>query len=115
MANGKMYYRMGEVSEMTGLEAHVIRFWESEFPELNPKKSRSGHRTFTQGDIDLILRIKRLVHGEGFTIAGAQKKMTAGKRAPEQAEPALVKHRLAEEIKGVKAILENVLNMLDPS
>ncbi|MDJ0837340.1 MAG: MerR family transcriptional regulator [Acidobacteriota bacterium] len=114
MTNHKMYYRMGEVAEMVDLEAHVIRFWEDNIPQLAPKKSRAGHRIFTRDDIDLVMKIKRLVHEEGFTIAGVRRKL-AGGDVGEKAEPAMLQHRVAHEIREVKGILENVLNMLDPS
>ena len=110
---GKKFYRMGEVCEMTELEPHVLRFWESEFSQLNPKKSRSGHRTFTKGDIDVVFKIKRLLHEEGFTIAGAQKKLTAEKGAATKAEQPMVQRRVKEEIGEVKSILNQVLKLLD--
>ena len=108
-----MYYKMGEVAEMVGVEAHVIRFWEETIPQLAPKKSRSGHRNFTRADIDMAMKIKRMLHEEGYTMAGVRRKL-AGGEAGEKAEPALVQHRLANDIREVRAILENVLNMLDP-
>ncbi|RJP81210.1 MAG: MerR family transcriptional regulator [Candidatus Zixiibacteriota bacterium] len=69
----KLYYSIGEVSEMTGLPASVLRFWETEFKTLRPPKNRAGKRTYRAADIDRILLIKRLLYEDGFTIAGARK------------------------------------------
>jgi DNA-binding transcriptional MerR regulator len=67
------YYRMGEVSRLTALKPFVLRYWESEFPMLQPAKSASGHRMYSREDVDLVLKIKRLLYDEGFTIAGARR------------------------------------------
>ena len=66
------YYRIGEVSRSTALKPFVLRYWETEFPMLQPVKSANGHRLYRQEDVDLVLKIKRLLYDEGFTIAGAQ-------------------------------------------
>ncbi|HEY9167294.1 MAG TPA: MerR family transcriptional regulator [Candidatus Kryptonia bacterium] len=73
----KLYYSISEVSRITGLEQHVLRYWESQFPELNPAKNRAGNRIYTNRDISLIFEIKRLVREEGFTIEGAKKVLSA--------------------------------------
>ena len=109
-----MYYRMKQAAEMAGLEPHVLRFWEGEFSQLKPKKNRAGHRLFRQEDIDLILKIKRLLHEEGYTVSGAKKKLTEGGDSVSRPEPAIVKHKLKTEIREVKTLLQNVINMLDP-
>jgi DNA-binding transcriptional MerR regulator len=66
-------YRIGEVSRLTDTKAFVLRYWETEFPMLQPVKSPSGHRLYRQEDVDLVLRIKRLLYDDGFTIAGARR------------------------------------------
>lgn len=66
-------YRIGEVSRLCNLKPFVLRYWESEFPMLEPVKSPSGHRLYRQEDVDLVLKIKRLLYDEGFTIAGARR------------------------------------------
>ncbi len=73
----KLYYSISEVSRITGLEQHVLRYWESQFPGLNPAKNRAGNRIYTNKDISLIFEIKRLVRDEGFTIDGAKKVLSA--------------------------------------
>ena len=69
----KDFYRIGEVSRLTTLKPFVLRYWETEFPMLEPVKSSSGHRLYRQEDVEMVLRIKRLLYDEGFTIAGARR------------------------------------------
>lgn len=71
----KMYYSISEVCRFTGLEPHVLRYWENEFPQLRPKKNRAGNRAYREKDIDLVCSIKRLLYDEKFTIPGAKKKL----------------------------------------
>jgi len=71
----KLFYKIGEVCQFTDTQPYVLRFWESEFPQLAPKKSRSGQRLYRRKDIDMVLEIKKLLYEEGFTIAGARKKL----------------------------------------
>ena len=66
-------YRIGEVSRIASLKPFVLRYWETEFPMLEPVKSSNGHRLYRQEDVDLVLKIKRLLYDEGFTIAGARR------------------------------------------
>ncbi len=74
----KIYYSIGEVKEITGLETHVLRYWETEFPSLRPKKNSRGQRTYQKKDIDLVLMIKDLLYNRKFTIAGAKKALKKG-------------------------------------
>ena len=68
----KLYYSIGEVSKLVGLKSYVLRYWETEFKQLTPPKNRAGNRTYRKKDIDLILKIKDLLHGKKFTIEGAR-------------------------------------------
>ena len=68
----KLFFRIGEVSTMLGLEPYVLRYWESEFPSLSPKKSGTGHRLYRRKDVELLLRIKHLLYEKRFTIDGAR-------------------------------------------
>ncbi len=68
----KLYYKIGEICEITGLPAHVLRFWEREFPQLSPNKTRSGHRLYRKRDIETIFQIKSLLYDQKFTIKGAR-------------------------------------------
>src|SRR5438067_10445107 len=69
----KLFFRIGEVSQLVGVEAYVLRYWESEFPGLSPRKSSSGQRMFRRKDVELLLRIKHLLYSQKFTIEGARK------------------------------------------
>src|SRR5436190_16552091 len=71
----KLFFKIGEVCELAGVQAHVLRYWESEFPSLAPQKNRAGQRTYRRKDVEMALRIKELLYGEGFTIAGAKRKL----------------------------------------
>jgi DNA-binding transcriptional MerR regulator len=73
VATEKKLYRIGEVSRLADLKPFVLRYWETEFPMLQPVKSSSGHRLYRQEDVDMVFRIKRLLYDEGFTIAGARR------------------------------------------
>lgn len=72
---GKMYYSIGEVSDMTGVKPHVLRYWETEFPTLRPRKNRAGNRSYRPKDIKAVLVIRDLLYKEKFTINGARKKL----------------------------------------
>lgn len=85
----KSLFRIGEVSRLTSTKAFVLRYWETEFPTLQPVKSPKGHRLYRRQDIETVFRIKRLLYDEGFTIAGARRHLreqggTNGDTAPEQ-------------------------------
>jgi DNA-binding transcriptional MerR regulator len=73
----KLYYSIGEVSSLTGIEAYTLRYWEKEFPKLKPKKSKTGQRDYMKKDIELILTIKDLLYSQKFTISGAREKLKA--------------------------------------
>jgi DNA-binding transcriptional MerR regulator len=80
------YYRIGEVSRLTTLKPFVLRYWETEFPMLEPVKGANGHRLYRQEDVDLVLKIKRLLYDEGFTIAGARRHLKEARSGGEGAE-----------------------------
>ncbi len=72
---GKLFYKIGEVCKICDVPAHVLRYWETEFPPLTPNKNRSGQRIFREKDVQLVAEIKRLLYDEGYTIAGARKQL----------------------------------------
>ena len=76
----KIYFKIGEVCELVGVQAHVLRYWETEFPMLSPQKNRSGQRSYRRRDVEISLRIKQLLYDEMYTIAGAKKKLQAEMR-----------------------------------
>lgn len=75
--SSKLFYRIGEVSRLSGLEQYVLRYWESEFPQLKPNKGKSGQRLYSKKDLDAVLHIKQLLYKDGYTIAGARKKLNS--------------------------------------
>jgi DNA-binding transcriptional MerR regulator len=72
----KLFFKIGEVCDITGIQAHVLRYWESEFPMLAPQKNRAGQRTYRKRDVEMVLRIKELLYDDQYTIAGAKKRLT---------------------------------------
>jgi DNA-binding transcriptional MerR regulator len=114
----KLYYSISEVAEITGVKAHVLRYWESEFPSLHPKKTRAGSRRYRQPDIESVLAIKDLLYVKGFKIAGARKALREEKAADvAPAQPAQIAmgfeamdrdQQLAFVRKELEAILELV-------
>jgi DNA-binding transcriptional MerR regulator len=90
----KLYFKIGEVSELLGVEPYVLRYWETEFPVLSPKKSGTGHRLYRRKDVELLLRIKHLLYEKRFTIEGARQSLQAEARTP---KPKPVK-RLQQEL-----------------
>ncbi len=85
----KLYFRIGEVAKLAGIKPYVLRFWESEFHGLGPKKSGTGHRLYRRKDVELVLEIKRLLYEKRFTIEGARKVLEAKpkKEPPRQPPP----------------------------
>jgi DNA-binding transcriptional MerR regulator len=73
----KLFFKIGEVCDITGVQAHVLRYWESEFPMLAPQKNRAGQRTYRKRDVEMALRIKELLYEDQYTIAGAKKKLVS--------------------------------------
>ncbi len=86
----KLYYKIGEVAKFTGVKTHVLRYWETEFSAIRPNKSRSNQRLYRKQDVELILHLKDLLYNQGFTIAGARKKLR------EKPEPAVVESAPAQ-------------------
>ena len=93
---GKLYFRIGEVTEITGVQPYTLRHWESEFPTLNPKKNDAGQRLYRRAEIEMVLEIQRLLHLEGYTTAGARRLLSqraktkgrGGAASPKPAAPA---------------------------
>jgi DNA-binding transcriptional MerR regulator len=121
MASGAdKLYKIGEVCKLADLQPYVLRYWETEFPQLSPGKSGGGQRLYTQSEVDIILRIKELLYRDGFTIAGAKKKLETDLAEPAQlSEPpkAAVAARkptnASRTIAQVQKELRAILAMLD--
>lgn len=123
----KLFYKIGEVCQMTDTQPYVLRFWESEFSRLAPTKSRSGQRLYRRKDVDLVREIKRLLNEEGYTIAGVRQKLgmpdsqgaldelfepPAPARAPAPRLPATPVLSRTEEAPGVTSGLEDILHLM---
>jgi DNA-binding transcriptional MerR regulator len=91
----KLYFRIGEVSRLTQTKAYVLRYWETEFPTLRPGKSSTGHRLYRRRDVEMVLEIRRLLYGAGFTIEGARK-LLAGQTGASR-ETVAQKHLFSRE------------------
>ncbi|MDX6575185.1 MAG: hypothetical protein QOE96_1138 [Blastocatellia bacterium] len=78
----KLFFKIGEVCDIAGVQAHVLRYWEAEFPMLQPQKNRAGQRTYRRRDVEMALRIKELLYEQQYTIAGAKKKLMGELRGP---------------------------------
>lgn len=83
----RLFFRIGEVTKIAGVEAHVLRFWESEFPMLSPRKTPKGQRQYRRKDLETILAIKQLLYGDKYTIAGARRALRANSAVAKRAEP----------------------------
>lgn len=78
----KPYFRIGEVAELLGVETHVLRYWEAEFPQLSPTRAPSGQRLYRRPDVEKLVLVRRLLHQEGYTIAGARRRLEEMEQAP---------------------------------
>ena len=101
----KFYFKIGEVSKIAGLPSHVLRFWESEFNRIKPRRTETGQRSYTKKDIEIILEIKHLLHEKKFTIDGARKHINAKAAAESPAT-----RRFLEDL---KTELTSIRNLLD--
>jgi len=102
----KLYFKIGEVSEISGLPSHVLRFWESEFKKIKPRRTASGQRSYTRKDIETILQIKHLLHDKKFTLEGARKYLNARAEAGTLLEKGLLED-LKTELKNIRDLLES--------
>jgi len=106
-------YKIGEVCKMAEVQPYVLRYWETEFPPLAPNKSGGGQRLYTRREIDIILRIKQLLYSEGFTIAGAKKKLDIEMSAPAAEAAAPQSKDVSKALGDVKRELTAILELLD--
>jgi DNA-binding transcriptional MerR regulator len=124
----RLYFKIGDVARLCGLETYVLRFWESQFPQLKPNKSGTGQRLYRRRDVEMVLEIKRLVHSQGFTLAGARQALeTQGRSKAKQPElvaasaaaakpavPSAAKPQqdLAAAVGGIRAELQDIAELL---
>ncbi|MCX8027139.1 MAG: MerR family transcriptional regulator [Thermodesulfovibrionales bacterium] len=103
----RLFYKIGEVGKILGVEAHVIRYWERLFPEIRPSRSKSGQRVYTKKEIDLLSYIKRLQFDEGYTIQGVKKKLQDRKLSKQE-----VFKKNTELVRYIKTRLLEILNSI---
>jgi DNA-binding transcriptional MerR regulator len=108
----KLYFRIGEVSRLCGLPSYVLRFWETEFNQLKPSKSGTGQRMYRKIDVESVLRIKKLLYDQGFTIAGARQQLRAETRRKQSPLPFAVPTPGRGELKQVRQGLREILGIL---
>jgi DNA-binding transcriptional MerR regulator len=108
----KLYFRIGEVATLCRLPAYVLRFWETEFPQLKPVKSSTGQRMYRQRDVENVLRIKKLLYDEGFTIAGARQHLKDELKPARRQDGLPFPRRSADHLKKVRQGLQEILVIL---
>lgn len=112
----KLYFRIGEVARLCRLPAYVLRFWETEFPQLKPTKSSTGQRMYRRRDVEHVARIKKLLYDEGYTIAGARQQLKAdGRAARSQTGLPFPAALPVADLKRVRQGLQEVLSILSTS
>src|SRR5213592_4103067 len=100
----KLFFKISEVCEIVGVEPYVLRFWETEFPNFAPEKSKSGHRVYKRKDVENVLRIKELLYDRGFTIAGARKFLSKS-RGSSRANRDEVLQQIRKELRDILTLL----------
>jgi DNA-binding transcriptional MerR regulator len=108
----KLYFRIGEVSELTRTKAFVLRYWETEFSSLRPVKSKSGHRLYRRKDVELIFQIRRLLYEKGFTIEGARRYLASNGKSPGEQQHLFHAPLDMAELKAIRQELQTVLTIL---
>ena len=110
----KLFFRIGEVSKLCTLPAYVLRFWETEFPQLKPGKSNTGQRLYRRKDVENIVRVKRLLYEEGYTIQGARQflKSESKRDRNQSALPFTAPQSSGSDLKDIKQGLREVLGIL---
>src|ERR1700694_1869223 len=107
-----LYFRMGEVATLCHLPAYVLRFWESEFPQLKPVKSSTGQRMYRKRDVENVLGIKQLLYEQGFTISGARQQLRAETKSDKSQSTIPFPTQSAAEIRYIRQELREILNLL---
>ena len=108
----KLYFRIGEVADLCRLPAYVLRFWETEFPQLKPVKSTTGQRMYRRKDVEVLLRIKELLYEQGFTISGARQYLRAEASDHKNQHPLPFPSRRPAELAHIRHGLQELLGIL---
>ena len=110
----KLYFKIGEVSELLGVEPYVLRYWETEFTALAPKKSGTGHRLYRRKDVELLLRIKHLLYEKKYTIEGARMALQSSPRTSKARTSKLQQELFEDPLPRIRLELVEILEMLKP-
>jgi DNA-binding transcriptional MerR regulator len=108
----KLYFRIGEVAGLVGVEPHVLRYWEREFRSIRPSKSAKGQRVYSRRDVENLMRVRELLYGRGFTIAGAKKQLRDKGVEPKEPSAERNEERVRHELETLKAEVEAFLQEL---
>ena len=108
----KPFFKIGEVAKLVGVKPHVIRYWETEFPSLTPKKNPSGQRIYVKGDIEAIVEIKNLLYNERYTISGARQMLDRQKEGASE-NPSATDRTRVEAFTGLKELICELLTILE--
>jgi DNA-binding transcriptional MerR regulator len=108
----KLYFRIGEVARLCRLPAYVLRFWETEFPQLKPVKSSTGQRMYRRKDVESVLKIKQLLYEDGFTIPGARQHLRAEVKGEKNQTPLPFPGRAGTDLKYIRQGLRDILGIL---
>ena len=109
---GRLYYSISEVSDMIGVKPHVLRYWETQFKMLRPKKGRGGARMYRKRDVEVLFEVKQLLYENRFTIAGARRKLLDERQSKEQMELTFARTDREEMIRALRKDLESLLAMV---
>jgi DNA-binding transcriptional MerR regulator len=110
----KLYFRIGEVARLCRLPAYVLRFWETEFPQLKPVKSSTGQRMYRKRDVESVVRIKRLLYEEGYTIAGARQQLRDEVKTDKTQVTLPFPANAAPNLQHIRQGLQEILTILSP-
>ena len=113
MTSRKVYYTIGEVEKVTGIKQHILRFWESEFSVLNPKRNRSGIRAYQERNIQTILLIKDLLYKQKFTIEGAKRKLREDRELVKKEQAPMDNLETRVVLKEIRDELHEIIKMID--
>jgi len=116
----RLYFKIGDVARICAVEPYVLRFWETQFPQLKPNKSGTGQRLYRRREVEVALEIKRLVHGEGYTLVGARQALEGGHRRPDPQttagkdvdQPMQRPEAVAATVGHVRAELREIISLL---
>jgi len=109
---GRLYYSISEVSDMIGVKPHVLRYWETQFKMLRPKKGRGGARMYRKRDVEILFEVKQLLYDHRFTIAGARRKLLDDRASKEQMELTFSRTDREEMLRALRRDLEGLLSLL---